>query len=686
MTDRGINDKNPSGRFRLDGLLFAVITAVLLIHLPHIPVWTIPVVVGGLVWRFQHDYGRWPRPPRTLLVILTLGLAAAVFVDFGGFWGREPGLALLVVGAILKLLESHQRRDSQVLLLLGFFLIITLLLFNQGAVMLLVVLVLFWLLLAAWIGQSHPMERPAGTSSTRIRNLRPRLRNAFGLMLAGLPVAVVLFLLFPRPPGALWGTHQPGVAATTGLSEHLRPGAFEKLGRNDSVAFRVHFEGKIVPPAKRYWRVMVMTRYDGHQWQAVPPLPSTPNLRIDPDSKVRYTVTLEPTHRRWMIALGMPINAPRHSRLDANLTLRARLPIEDRYRYRLTSATEYLLDPGSLGRHQRRADLAFPDDANPRLQSLARQWRGLPPATIRDKALDYFRQHGFRYSLNPGRLPADNTMDAFLFRTRVGYCEHYASAFALLMRAAGVPARIVTGYQGGEVNGNYLVVRQSDAHAWDEIWIRGKGWVRVDPTSVVAPERISQGVANAVRNDTALPDTIRRVQSPERTLDLLTDRFENGWNQWVLGYSASTQTQLLNTLGLHHLGLFGLFVLAMTLTGLTWWLSLLLLRRWALRRDYGSPLDRSWDELETVLAKFGLGRETGETRQQFARRCQAELPEHGEAIRRTEALHERAMYGPRPSRMQINRCLHAASDLKKALNRQRRRDLLRQWLGNSVRR
>lgn len=706
INGRDANDNLPNGavsngtatigetaRYRIDGLLFAVITAILMVQLPHIPAWAIPMVLGGLVWRFQHDYGRWPRPPKALLAIVTLGSAAAVFVNFGGFWGREPGLALLVIGSILKLLESRQRRDSRVLLLLGFFLIITLLLFDQGFLMLVLVLTLFWLLLAAWIGQSMPTPEPPPTqpmprheaAPTPIR-LKPRLRSALGLMLAGLPVAIALFLLFPRPPGALWGTHQPGVAATTGLSEHLRPGAFERLGKNPEIAFRAHFDGKIIPPTKRYWRVMVMTNYDGHQWQAVPPLPSSANLRLVPESKVGYTITLEPTHQRWMIGLDMPLEAPPQSRLDANLTLRAQLPIEDRYRYSLHSALDYLLDPDHLGRYQRRADLAYPANANPRLQALARQWRGLTPEAIRDKALNYFRDHGFRYSLSPGRLPTDNAMDAFLFQTRVGYCEHYASAFALLMRAAGVPARIVTGYQGGELNGDYLVVRQSDAHAWDEIWIHGKGWIRVDPTRVVAPERISEGIANAVRNDTALPDTIRRINSPERSIDLLTDRLENGWNQWVLGYSADTQNQLLDRLGLHHLGLFGLLVLALAVTGAIWWLSLWILRRLTLKRGYASPLDHSWDELEQALARFGLERGIGETRRRFTDRCTERMFEEADELRRTEVLLSRAMYGPKPSQMQVDRCSRAAKGLKDRLNRRYLHKRLRQLIRGSGRR
>lgn len=664
-------------RKRLDLLLFAVVTIVLLVHLPHIPLWMTPLIPAGLIWRFQHDHGRWALPPKWLLAGLTLLAGTAVFLQFHSVWGREPGLALLVVATVLKLLESRQARDHVVLLLLGFFLIVTLLLFSQAFWMLALVLALFWLLLAAWIGQTVPTgTTTVSLAATPVSTIRMRLRHAAALTLAGLPVAIILFLFFPRPPDALWGSHQPGASPTTGLSDQLRPGSFERLGQDPAVAFRVQFDGSIVDPTKRYWRVLVMNHYDGRQWNIGPAPATAPDLRIVPESKTHYTITLEPTQRRWLPALGMPIESPPQTRLDNNLTLKSLLPVEDRFRYALTSATDYLLQPQGLRPRQQQRDLSYPSYANPRLQNLARQWRGLPAETIRDRALDYFRRHGFRYTLSPGRLPENDAMDAFLFDTRRGYCEHYASAFALLMRAAGVPARVVTGYQGGEINGTHLLVRQSDAHAWDEIWVHGKGWVRVDPTSVVAPERITTGVADAVRNDTALPDSVRRVDGVGRSLGLFADRLENGWNQWVLGYSADTQIELLHRLGLRHLGIFGMTLLALVLTGLAWWLSLQLLRHMTRKGRDDDPLTQGWSDLEDVLAQRGLKRIRGETLQQFVARCRAALPDHDAELKRVERLFSRALYGPRPAQMQIDRCLHAARDLARRLQRERLKERL----------
>lgn len=658
---------NRAPLYRLDVLLFAVVTAVLMLHLPHIPYWGIPFVLAGLVWRFQHDYRGWSLPPRSLLAVLTLLGSAMVFVSYGTFWGRDAGVSLLTLAATLKLLETRQRRDALAVLMLGFFLVITILLYDQGFGMLLVVLALFWLLLAAWLQFSRAPVTSEPSRATPRPALRSRLQSAGGLMLAGLPVAILLFVFFPRPPGALWGTHQPGAQAVTGLSDRLEPGAIERLARDGSIAFHVHFDGTIPPPAARYWRVLVMTDYDGHQWRAgsIPSQP--PRIRIDKQSRIGYTITLEPTRRRWLPALDIPIEHPHRTKLESDLTLRALRPVEQRYRYHLDSALSYRINPHHLTRFARQEDLDFPANANPRLQALARHWRGLPPETIRSKALDYFRDHHFHYSLNPGRLPRQNAMDAFVFEQRRGYCEHYASAFALMMRAAGIPARVVTGYQGGEINGDSLVVRQSDAHAWDEIWIAGKGWQRVDPTRTVAPERISQGVADTVRNDTQLPATVRRVDTTGRTLSLLADRLQNNWNQWVLGYSANTQIRLLNALGLHHLGLFGLGLLSLTITGGLWWLIWWAWPRLPPPGRSQDPLDRSWNELERALARHGLTRMPGETRHAFATHCMAALPDQADAIRRVDALFSRSLYGPRPSQMQVGRTVRAAGDLRRRL-------------------
>lgn len=627
--------------FLLDRPLAVVIGIAILAHLPHMPTWAIPLILGGLIWRVQHEWRGWPLPHTALLIFLALLGGLLVLFSYHSLWGRDAGVALLTIAATLKLLETRQPRDHLALLLLGFFLIVSLLLFDQGLGLALLALLLFWGLVTGWIGISNPS----------LRAIKPRLKAAAVLMGAGLPIAIVLFLVFPRPPGALWGAQQPTTQqARTGLSDTLKPGQFEQLASDASPAFRVNFQGKIIPPKERYWRVLVMSSEQDGIWQAdssvFPRIDRSsentqPQVDWDPKSAVRYTITLEPTGRRWLPALALAVNRPPRSVISHEATLFSLHPLEDRYRYSVTSDLVYRLDPHHLSSFTRTQDLSLPA-GDPKLKALAKTWQGLPPLEARDKALNYFRTQGFSYTLSPGRLPAENPMDAFLFTEKRGYCEHYASAFTLLMRAAGVPARIVTGYQGGEVVGDYLLVRQADAHAWSEIWVQGQGWVRVDPTAVVAPERIASGVANAARQDTALPASLRRGDSLGRQFGLINDRLQNGWNQYVLGYSGSTQSDLLGRLGLASKSLgyriAGILLVVIGLWSLVFWLWRRLSRP---SLTHLSPVEQAWHPVEQALTEWGVARSPHETLGAYCRRAISALPAQPTSLRESlEQLHK----------------------------------------------
>ena len=628
----------------LDRPLGIVIALAIAVHLPHMPIWAMPLVLLGLIWRFQHEWRGWPLPPQPLLILLAIVVSLLVLFTYHSFWGREPGVTLLTLGALLKLLETRQVRDQYALLLLGFFLIVSLLLYDQGILTALLSLGLFAGLITAWIGLSNPNVRP----------IKPRMKAAAGLILAGLPIALLLFLLFPRPPGALWGTKQPTAAqAQTGLSDQLTAGEFERLANDPTPAFRVSFNGAMIAPAKRYWRVLVMSDDINGTWHAdIPNLFQPirpPEARAEAQSAVQYTITLEPSERRYLPSLAMVTILPPHSVLSDTGSLFSLRPLTDRYRYTATSQTQYELDPRGLTRHIRARNLALPPD-DPELKALAAHWKGLNPLEIRDRALNYFHTQGFSYTLTPGKLPQENRMDTFLFETKRGYCEHYASAFTLLMRAAGVPARIVTGYQGGEVNGDYLLVRQADAHAWSEIWVKGKGWLRVDPTSVVAPERIADGLANAARQDAALPATLRRDNNLVRQLSLLSDRMENGWNQYVLGYSGSTQTDLLQLIGLEKLSQWGRLGFTFMVVAIVWIMIFGLWRHLSRPEKQMQPVDRAWFAVAIALSRLGITRQPGETLQAYCRRAEKSLPDHAAAIRQTQQLISQWRYAPRFSK------------------------------------
>ena len=604
--------------FRLDTSLLIILMLTIGVQAIYMPPWSWLILAAMLGWRAGAQWRGWRLPPFFLLMLLSALAALLVLFHYHSLWGRDAGVALLTLTAGLKLLETKQARDQLVLLLMGFFLSISLLLFDQGMGTALVVLLLFTGLITAWL-----------TIETPGIPLGQRIKMAGQLLLLALPVALVLFLLFPRPPGGLWGVQQPVAgAARTGLSDTLSAGSFDALSKDPTAAFRVQFQGEIPPPSARYWRVLVMSEQINGIWHAqLPNLSAEPPRRVGKalDDTVRYTITLEPSDRRFVPTLMLPDREtlPKTLYLEANGSVFSRSPLIDRTKFSLESALDYQLDR-TLSARERRQNLQLPPD-NPQLKALGAQWQKLSPEAARDAALNYFHRQGFHYTLTPGRLNGDNRMDQFLFSTRRGYCEHYAEAFTLLMRAAGVPARLVTGYQGGEVIGDYLLVRQADAHAWSEIWLAHRGWVRVDPTSSVAPERIDTGLAQAAIDDTALPAVLRGGHSWNRQLSLTLDQIQNGWNQYVLGYSGSLQLDLLHQLGLTSLTRWQQVMLMMFVVAVLWWLMM----RWWQKISKLAPkdaVDRAWQPLDSAFERLGLARQAGESFKQHIDRIQPQLP------------------------------------------------------------
>ncbi len=633
-----------SAAARLDPLLWLALVGAVGLLLPHLPITVLPLVVGALAWRRLHEVRGWPLPGRWILALLAAGSGFLVLLHFHALWGRDAGVALLVLAAALKLLETRSLRDQHSVLLLSFFLLISVLLFDQTIWIFVLVSILFWLLVGAWLGVSQPVAAPSGR----------RLRAAGRLVGMGLPFALILFALFPRPPGGLWGAQQPGGQAVSGLSEQMRPGQFDELASDPTPAFRVRFAGEVVPPPDRYWRVFVMGGFaddDPESWLADPPA-ATPRLETLIESRIAYEVTLEPNGGTRLPSLPAAVETPRHTRVDGNLVVQRNRPVDDRLRYRLQSALEYRLDAGGLPRFVRNRYLAT-GGLNPLLDDLAADWRDRPPAERIEAALAYFRDRDFSYTRAPGRREGDGRADSFLFETRRGYCADYADAFTRLMRAAGVPARVVTGYQGGEINGDYLVVRQSDAHAWSEVWLEGQGWQRVDPTATVAPERIESGVAQSTAEDFTLPGTVRRDASDwSRHLRLWAENVDNRWNQYVLGYDGRVQLHLLRQVGLSALSPLALAIYALGLAGLSWLALLWWIARCEARRAAGSETDYLWERLQTHLAAMGLPRRSEESERVFLERVARQMRREGPALRRIGSLLGCTRYARHTSRRQ----------------------------------
>lgn len=634
---------NPSVS-RLDPLLWLVLLGAVGLLVPHLPVPVLGMTAAALAWRGLHERSGWPLPHRLALAPLAFVGGAFVLWHFHALWGRDAGVSLLVIAAGLKLLETREARDHFAVLLLSFFLLVSTLLFDQSIGIFLLVAALFWLLVAAWIGVSQPLAPP----------IAARLRDGGRLLAAGLPFALILFMLFPRPPGGLWGAQQPGGSAQTGLSERLRPGDFDSLGRDPSPAFRVRFEDRVLPPERRYWRVYVMSRLDPDApegWIA-DPRSGRPRLDRDDDSIIGYEVTLEPSGMQVLPSVPAPVETPGRSRVDSRLILGRPVPVDHRLRYRVASALEYRLDADGLSPAERERNLRTAG-LNPLIADLAADWRELPPAERVERALRYFRDHDFRYTLDPGRREGADRADRFVFDTRRGYCSDYADAFARMMRAAGVPARLVSGYQGGEINDEFLVVRQSDAHAWTEVWLEGEGWRRVDPTTTVAPERIETGVAAAMANDPTLPGVIRRDDDDWGAVSRrLLERFDNRWNQYVLGYDSRIQLDLIDRLGLAGLSTIALALLAPLVAVLVWLAVLWWLGRRADRRAAGSTTDYLWQRLASRLARLGIARMPRESERAYLERAARGLPGEAEDLLRVATLLQARRYGRHPTARQ----------------------------------
>jgi protein-glutamine gamma-glutamyltransferase len=604
----------------LQWLLFSM-ALVMALHVSHLAFWVMALIVLAGAWRYLIETRGWQMPRLVLLLPLTVLVSVGILVTYRGLFGRDASVALLAVMLALKLMETQTRRDSILLIFGGYFLTITAFLFNQSMLVGAFMLLPLAALTATLVGISHP----DGGLPWRFQ-----AKLAGSLLAQATPVMLVMFLLFPRVPGPLWGVPRDAYSGMSGLSDHMEPGAISQLSLSAAIAFRVEFQGEIPANEQLYWRGPVLWNFDGRTWRmdnaSLPP--ETVQAQSAP---ALYTVTLEPHNRNWLLMLDMPTVLPEDALLSPARQVLSKRPVRIRMRYDGGSVFSYVLD-SELSTQEHRMALQLPPMGNPRSRELARQWlnEGKAPTEIVQAALTMFREQPFVYTLTPPLLGV-NSMDEFLFNTRRGFCEHYSGSFAYLMRAAGVPARVVTGYQGGEVNpvGNYLIIRQSDAHAWVEVWLDGRGWVRVDPTAAVAPQRIESGIS-AVPAAEALPVLARRDFSLLRKLYLNWDAVNNGWNQWVLGYNQQRQMELLSRLTGSQLSWQDLAVaLIAFVSAVLLAISLLLLRSRHVKTD---PLQRLYAEFLRKLEKAGLKRHRHEGPKDFGRRAAHRLPGQAHAI------------------------------------------------------
>jgi transglutaminase-like putative cysteine protease len=579
------------------------------------------IVALRVAWRRMRP----GRVPAVLRLALVAALVAVVYASLGNLLGREAGSASLAAMLALKLLETDTRRDARVVVTISCFLAMCSFLFEQSPVQAVFAMIVVVFAMATLLQLSSLASRDL--SDRRWRPLPgATLAGAGRLALWSAPFAAACFLLFPRLAAPLWGAPGDAFAGRTGISDTMEPGGLSSLALDDSPAMRVTFDGPVPPPEDRYFRGLVFWWFDGRTWSgpgAYVGFRASP--QIEPRGEViEYEVMLEPTDQRWLFLLDAPLSPPQGAGLAADFQVRVAEAVRDVKAYRGSSATRYVMQR-DMTSTQRYMALSLPPDGNPRARALAASWRdaGLAPREIAGRALDLFNL-SFTYTLEPPLLARDS-VDDFLFETREGYCEHYASAFTFLMRAAGVPARVVVGYHGGYLNsaGGYLVVRRADAHAWSEIWIAGEGWVRIDPTSAVAPERIAEDARAAFAGigERGWWSALRE------NLDLAG----YWWNQAVVQFSALKQERLLQDFGVDRATpaqLVGLLVVAGALAlGLAAWALSTRVRR--VRAD--GPL-AAWRRLCARLARLGVPRHGNEGPRDFAARAGTALPEFAPAI------------------------------------------------------
>jgi transglutaminase-like putative cysteine protease len=624
--------------------LAGIVLSLVIVAAPHAvrsPWWLSVLTAAMYAWRLYLAYANKPLPSRWMLITTALAAAAGVWFEYRVLFGRAPGIALLAVFSGLKLLESRNQRDATVLVFLCYFLIITNFLTTQSIPTALAMCVA---LVAITVTQ-------IGFGAAR-RGWRANLRTA-GLLLAhAAPAALALFVLFPRVQGPLWGLPQDAYSALSGLTDRMSPGNISQLVLSDAIAFRAEFAGDPPPQIYRYWRGPVLWDFDGREWRGGFPPPARGEAPRTGSAAYRYTVTLEPNNLDWLFALETAVRYPSDARLTGDGQLFSRAPVRNRLRYQVESMLDAEPradeDPISL----RRA-LRLPRDVNPRARELARQWRDAASndADIVARALQFLRDARLAYTLEPPLLGRDS-VDEFLFDSKAGFCEHFSSSFVFTMRAAGVPARVVMGYQGGDLNpvDHIVTVRQSDAHAWAEVFLAGRGWTRVDPTAAAAPIRIQAGLAGAAPQGMPLPMLVSQEFEWLRSLRDNWDALAFKWNVWIIGYNTERQRQFLTWVGASNTDWKGLAALLLSTLGAIAALLIAWSLRGVARRD---PVQAAWRKFCRKLGARGVVRSPHEGPRDFVRRAARGLPSSRAAIERIGALYVALRYGTQASAGEI---------------------------------
>jgi transglutaminase-like putative cysteine protease len=617
--------------------LVAALGFVIAPHVERLPWWASLVCLAAGAWRWWIARNGLRTPGWIIMGGIAFAITAGAYFEYKRLFGREVGVVLLIVMLCLKMLEMRMKRDAMVVIFIGFFLALTNFLYSQTILMGAYMLGCVWLLIATLIGFNRINTEPS---------VRERLVPAGWLLLQSIPMMVVFFFLFPRVTGPLWNTPQES-QARTGLSDSMSPGDISKLSQSDAVAFRVEFEGAVPNSTDLYWRGPVLGQQGGRGWRMYDSLPVNKLNYTALSPEVKYRVTMQPHNKTWLFALDVPSTIPPNALMLQDFQMRSREPVNTLKAYSIGSYLNYRIEsegtPAELQKY-----LNYNSRINPRTIAFGKEMREKypDPKTLIDQLMSMYNRE-FTYTLEPPTLGA-NPMDEFLFETKLGFCEHYAGSFALIMRAAGVPARVVTGYQGGEVNpvSRLLVVKQSEAHAWTEVWLPDLGWLRVDPTFAVSPLRINRGISAALGPVGVFDNMVEADKlGILRSIAFTWDAINSEWNRWVVGFNQDRQRGLFEGIGIPDVdwrtlaiwligGIFiagggvGLFLLALAY------------------RSRKSPLDAAFDAFCAQMARQGLTRALTEGPVDFLKRIERERPQAYASAKQVIEAYIAARYAP----------------------------------------
>lgn len=621
--------------------------AVLIPHLLRIPVWVLFVYLGAALWRTMVYQGRWSFPGRYVKFALTFSCFGAVALSYSSLVGLEPTVALLLIAYALKLVELAHRRDAYMVIFIAYFVCITEFLFSQELLVTAYMFLVVLLNTTALVALHQPGQD---------RFIRGTLYRAWKMLWQAVPLMILLFFVFPRV-GPLWSVPLKSHAAKSGVSDFMAPGDIANLSLSDEVAFRVEFEGEVPARRELYWRGLVFSVLEDDvwrslRWEEVPVKERRPSVSGFSGMPVTYSIIMQPTQQNWLYAMPFPDTSDRGIVKTHDHRLVSPVPVQEQKRYEVRSWPGMPREP-QISDWRRSTETQLPAGVNPRTRTLAREMfeaAGSDPQRYAQDVLDMFSNQSFYYTLQPPLLDSANPMDQFLFLSRRGFCEHYSAVFAWMMRAVGIPARVVAGYQGGEVNpvNGTVIVHQFDAHAWNEIWLAGRGWVRVDPTAAISPTRVESGLEEALAGEGSFladsPLSPLRFRDVDwiNMLRLRLDAINYSWQLFVLQYDDEFQKSLVEDYlgGVNKFALVSVIVLAWCLLLIPAMVALV----WRRRGPRPEPATRAYLEFCDKLARSGLPRLPGEAPGVFARRVAIERPELANEVEAITKAYEALAY------------------------------------------